>query len=319
MKRTLFFLLLALIGNAATAQNKVVPIKWGDMEHWTVRQIKESKIIGGKVKTLYVLGPTDTIGVDQPKAYQPEGRTPWGISNAYANIMGVSKAANTTRPEKRGKGWCARLETQMEDVRVVGLVDIHVCVSGTLFLGQTLEPVRNINDPYSKTDMGIPFTEKPQALMIDLKTLVSDSKKVTKALGMKTGKIDGHDEPEICIFLQQRREDEKGNIYAKRIGTLRQRFPESISEWRNDYQMPIHYGDITKRSDFKPYQGLFGTKESYKALNSKGEMVTINEVAWGNAEDTPTHIMLIIKSGCYPAFCGTVGNTLWVDNVRLVY
>ena len=32
--------------------NKVVPIKWGDMEHWTVRQIKESKIIGGKVKTL---------------------------------------------------------------------------------------------------------------------------------------------------------------------------------------------------------------------------------------------------------------------------
>ena len=107
MKRTLFFLLLALIGNAATAQNKVVPIKWGDMEHWTVRQIKESKIIGGKMKTLYVLGPTDTIGVDQPKAYQPKGRTPWGISNAYANIMGVSKAANTTRPEKRGKGWCA--------------------------------------------------------------------------------------------------------------------------------------------------------------------------------------------------------------------
>ena len=63
---------------------------------------------------------------------------------------------------------CGGLNTthQMEDVRVVGLVDIHVCVSGTLFLGQTLEPVRNINDPYSKTDMGIPFMEKPQALTL---------------------------------------------------------------------------------------------------------------------------------------------------------
>lgn len=319
MKRTPLFLLIVLLSTSAKAQDKVVPLKWGDMEHWTVRHIKESKIIGGKTKTIYILGPSDTLGIDAPKAYDPKGRTQWGVSNAYANIMGVSKAACTTRPERRGNGWCARLETKMEEICVVGLVDIHACISGTLFLGQTLEPVRSVNDPYSKTNMGIPFTGKPKALMLDIKTLVSDSKKVTKASGMKTSEIDGHDEPEICVFLQQRWEDENGNIHAKRIGTLRQRFPKSTSEWKNDHQIPIHYGDITHRSDFEPYQGLFRAEESYKALNNKGKMVTINEMAWGNADDTPTHIMIIIKSGCYPAFQGTVGNTIWVDNIRLVY
>lgn len=319
MKRTLFFLLLVFFGKAATAQDKIVPIEWGDMESWTVRNIKESKIIGGKVKTLYILGPADTLDVNAPKAYKAKGGTPWGISNAYANIMGISKAVCTTRPEKRDKGWCARLETKMEDIRVIGLVNVHACITGSLFLGQTIEPIRNTNDPYSNADMGIPFKERPKALMLDLKTLVSDSKKVTKASGMKTSEINGHDEPEICVFLQQRWEDENGNIFAKRIGTLRQRFPESIAEWKNNYQIPIHYGDITGRNDFKNYQGLFGDTETYKALNSKGKMVTINEVGWGNPDDAPTHIILMIKSGSYPAFQGTVGNTLWVDNIRFVY
>ena len=42
-------------------QEKVVPFSFGDMDHWVVREIHESGIIGGNTKHLYELGPTDTI------------------------------------------------------------------------------------------------------------------------------------------------------------------------------------------------------------------------------------------------------------------
>lgn len=318
MKRIVVILLL-LIPEVLKCQEQVVPLMFGDMEQWTVRYIKESSLIGGQVKRLYILGPTDTITVDEPVVYQPEGKTIWGISNAYANIMGVAKAANTTQPERRGEGWCARLDTRMEQVRVVGLVDVKVCIAGTLFLGATIEPVRTPLDPYSKVDMGIPFTGRPKALELDLKTRVSASQKVTKALGFRTSEIDGHDEPEIYLFLQKRWEDENGNIFATRIGTARERFSSSIPEWKNGYRLYIQYGDITNSHDFTANKGLFPQGGQFKARNSKGNMVEIHEVGWGEADDTPTHIILMMTAGCYPAFYGTVGNALWVDNVSLVY
>ena len=74
---------------------------------------------------------------------------------------------------------------------------------------------------YGSINIGIPFTKRPKALMLDLKTRVSPEKKVTKALGFGTSIIDGHDEPEIYVYLQKRWEDAAGNIYAKRIATCR--------------------------------------------------------------------------------------------------
>ena len=46
---------------AAQDQGKAVPIKYGDMDRWVVRHIKESGIIGGNTKTLYEIGPNRTI------------------------------------------------------------------------------------------------------------------------------------------------------------------------------------------------------------------------------------------------------------------
>ena len=121
------------------------------------------------------------------------------------------------------------------------------------------------------------------------------------------------------MYLQKRWDDADGNIYAKRIATCRERFPKTIPDWRNDYRIPIHYGDITARSDFKKYQGLFPDGGEFKARNSKGKMVPITEVGWAAANEEPTHIILMISAGCYLAFYGAPGNSLWVDTVRFVY
>ena len=319
MKKIFILLLPVFCAISVFAEERIVPIRFGDMESWTVRYIKESSLLGGKTKTLYVLGPTDTIGCDNGNIPYKFNKTPWGISNAYANVMGVSKGATTTQPEPRGNGTCARLDTRLETVKVMGMINIQVAIAGTLFFGSVIEPVRSANDPYGSIDIGIPFTQKPKALLFDFKTRVSEKRVVTKALGMGVSTIEGHDEPEVYIYLQKRWEDKEGNIYAKRIGTARQRFPKTIPDWHNDYRLPIHYGDITKRCDFKKYQGLFPDGGQFKAKNSKGKMVYIQEVGWGTADDVPTHAILMISAGCYPAFYGALGNALWVDNLRFAY
>ena len=49
------------------------------------------------------------------------------------------------------------------------------------------------------------------------------------------------------------------------------------------------------------------------------KVVYIQEEGWADANDTPTHAILMLTSGCYNAFHGHDGNVMWVDNVALVY
>lgn len=74
---------------AIQAQEKVVPIKYGDMDQWVTRKIHESGIIGGNTKLLYELGPTKEI--DGNVAYVNQGGSPWGNSNVMAKVMGIVK------------------------------------------------------------------------------------------------------------------------------------------------------------------------------------------------------------------------------------
>lgn len=316
MKRyiNIVILLFAILG--INAQERIVPIRFGDMEHWTVRYIKESSLLGGKTKQIYVLAPTDTIRKNEPYDFR---KTCWGISNAYANVMGIAKAANTTSPERRGNGWCARLDTKIETVKVLGMLDIKVCIAGTLFLGSVNEPVRSANDPYASINMGVPFTHTPKALLLDIKAKVDARHQLVKALGLGQSIIKGHDEPEVYVFLQKRWEDKEGNIFATRVATARHRFATSIPEWKNNYRVDLNYGDITNQPYFKKYMGLFPDAGQFKAKNSKGKMVTIKEVGWASVDEKPTHVILMITGGCYPAFYGAPGNALWVDNVKWIY
>ena len=56
-------------------QEKVVPLKYGNMDHWVIRNIKESAIIGGNQKTIYAVGPNMTIHGNTP--YTNKGGSPW--------------------------------------------------------------------------------------------------------------------------------------------------------------------------------------------------------------------------------------------------
>ena len=124
---------------------------------------------------------------------------------------------------------------------------------------------------------------------------------------------------ETFVILQQRWEDENGNIFAKRVGTGRERFYKSTSGWINGHKLAIHYGDITKQPFYKSWMGLIDNNRPYYATNSKGKMVPVKEVGWADADAKPTHMMMMFSAGCGTAYEGTIDQTLWIDNVKLQY
>ena len=258
-------------------------IKFGDFDQWIVRNIKESGIIGGDTKQLYEIGP-DAVW-NENKAYTNQGGSPWATSNVMAKVCGITKTNTSVYREKRGDGYCARLETHVEKVKVMGIVNIEVLAAGSVFLGSVPEPITNTSNPMSKLAVGIPFTKRPQAISFDYKVKLSD---------------------------------EQGNVYAQRIGTMIHRFNHN-TDWVNGAKFPIKYGDITKQPGFQSYMGLISGDKTQYTRNSKGKMVPIKEVGWADAGETPTHIVLQFDSSYGGAYVGSVGTTLWLDNVHVIY
>ena len=68
-------------------QEKVVPLKYGNMDQWVTRKIHESGVIGGKTKLLYEVAPTKVIDGNEP--YVNLGGSPWANSNVMAKVMGI--------------------------------------------------------------------------------------------------------------------------------------------------------------------------------------------------------------------------------------
>lgn len=292
------------------------PVAFGDFDHWLVRKIKESFVIGGNEATVYVIAPTDTIV--STDAYVNKSKSPWSSSNVMAKVAGVVKTSVTVFPEKRGNGYSARMDTKLEKVKVLGMVNISVLASGSIFLGRTIEPIRGANDPYKNLDMGIPFTGTPDAVVFDYKAKISPDTMATRATGSGISKVKGRDRAEVVVFLQKRWEDEKGNIFAQRIGTARERFDKTVPDWKNGHRTEIHYGDITEQPYYDESMDLMEEGLFY-AMNSKGKMVPVQETCWGAKDDIPTHLIMMFSSGSLGAFTGSLGNSLWVDNVKLEY
>ena len=216
--RLLSLLSVMLFSVAVSAQHKVEMIPFGNMDQWIDRQIKESGIIGGATKNVYAIGPTATIRENKP--YKNMGGSPWATSNVMARVAGITKTNTSVFPEKRGDGFCARLDTRMESVKVLGIVDITVLAAGSIFLGDVHEPIKGTKNPQKILNSGIPFTKKPIAVQFDYKVKMSDREKRVHATGFsKITDVEGKDFPEMNLFLQKRWEDKDGNIYAKRVGT----------------------------------------------------------------------------------------------------
>lgn len=315
-KKTGILFVLFLFSIVVYGQRKEEPVAYGDMDQWTVRKITESAIIGGNTKLLYEVGPIDTIVGN--KAYKNRGGSPWANSNVMAKV-GVTKTNTSVFPEKRGDGYCARLETRIETCVVLGIVDIKVLAAGSMFLGTVHEPIKGTSNPQSKLGFGIDFTKKPSALIFDYKIKLSGQKDRIRSTGFsKESVISGMDMPEVNLFLQKRWEDADGNIYAKRIGTMVNRYNKS-TDWINNAEYPVWYGDITSHKGFKPYMNLISGENTRYTLNSKGKSVPIQEVGWGTEADEVTHVILQFTSSHGGAYIGSPGNTMWVDNVRFVY
>lgn len=315
MRKLSILLTIWLIAIHAVAE--VQPLDHGDFESWTSREVKESGIIGGKTKTIYVWGPQESYSADQLAPYPYASKTIWSSSDVFARVVGITKASLSAEPEKRDSGYCVRLGTRIERVQVLGLINVSVLVSGSLFTGETYEPIKSADDPYSNLSFGVPFTKKPKALVLDYKCKISPNNYVMRYSGISSSRIENQkDKAEIWLYLQKRWEDEKGNIHALRVGTMRHQLDKDIPTWQNQVHFDIHYGDISKTDYYKEYMHLNGP---YRTKNSKGKIVPIQEEGWGKEDDQPTHMILMLTTGNHGAFVGSEGNTLWVDNVGLEY
>ena len=302
-------------GDGVTSEN-VVPFAYGDMDNWIVREIHESGIIGGNTKWLYELGPSDTIVGNT--AFRNMGGSPWATSNVMAKVAGVVKTNTSVFPEKRGDGMCARMETRYESVKVFGLVDIEVSAAGSVFLGTVHEPIKGTKNPQAMLQSGVPFSKKPKALRFDYKVKAAPEKNRVRSTGFsRKSTVAGQDSLAVILLLQKRWEDEEGNVYSKRVGTMVQRYTESTPDWVNDATYPILYGNITSKPEYKPYMRI-QVEERY-TLNSKGKSVPIQEVGWAEPGEAPTHMVLQFTSSHGGAYIGSPGNTFWIDNVELIY
>ena len=316
---TLLMAFILFTVNAYAQQSVVDAINgYGTFDSWSMRQVKESGLIGGATKTLYEFyGNQETVFTGKTPFTAPEGYL-WRTNNVLAIVAGVVKTNNTIFPEERGNGYCARIETHIEEVKALGVINMDVTCQGALLLGVLPEPITTTKDPMAKVFYGIPFTGMPKAVVMDIKADVGHE--VIRATGFSKLKPMGYpDSAEITVMLQKRWEDEDGVVHALRVGTAIWRISEDIPEWMNGYELKIHYGDITGEPFYEEYMGLKNDPESaFHAPNSNGRNVIIQEDGWAEPGTQPTHLVINIISSCGKAFYGGVGNTLWVDNVRIV-
>ena len=309
---TIVCLLACLIASAQRYEK----VPFGDFEHWAVRYITESQIIGGQEKTLYVVGPTDTIRGNEAYNYKS---TIWSSSNAFAKVAGVVKTSTNVTPDKGPNGKCVKLATQFASCKVAGLINIKVLAAGSIYWGKMLEPITGVSDPYAFMDWGIPFTKRPKALVLNYKATIPNTGKLVKGTTFRTTEFNGYDPAEILFILQNRWEDEKGNIHAKRVGTAVYHIDQTTKGWIKNFRIPVIYGDARKSKDYQSFMNLVSGDKTMYALNSKGKKKPILEEAWADANCPVTHAIMMITSGSQGAFVGALGNVLWVDELRLEY
>lgn len=322
MNKIIVSVLLSMFFIAANAQREEL-IPFADFEQWLEREVKESGIIGGKTKVLYEVAPNgrwNKANGKQNKAYVNQGGSPWATSNVYARVSGISKSNTSVYKDRHANGYCAKLITKEESVKVLGIVNISVLASGSIFTGEMLEPVTGTDNPMAKMSLGIPFSGRPKAIKLDYRVkLTGDPNRIRKTGFSKVDVVPGKDMPEMIVILQQRTEDVQGNITAKRVGTIVHRFSASTNGWLSGQSFSINYGDITGEPYFTKNMGLLRGDSTLYARNSKGNVVPINEDAWASADAVPTHAIVKFDSSTGGAYTGSIGTTLWLDNIRWEY
>lgn len=175
----------------------------GNFESWSSQSIKESGIIGGNTVTLMHIG------------------RPWGSSNVWAKVSGVTKTnVSVYRDTHPGHGHCAKLYTHIVEAKVLGIINIKVLAAGSIFLGSTLQPITDTKNPMAKLNAGLRFTKRPKAIVFDYKTHIVKGNRIRQNGITRGATVAGQDMADCILYLQKRWEDARGNIYAKRVGTM---------------------------------------------------------------------------------------------------
>ena len=159
MKKILLPCLLAAAGLLnASGQEREEMLNCGDMDRWLTRDVKESLVIGGNHKILHEVGPEKVIEGDEPLIFNAS--SPWRTSNVMAKVSGVTKCSTSVFPEVRGHGKCVRMETLVERVKVLGLININVLAAGSIFLGDMKEPITGTKEGPKAMNWGIKFNKR---------------------------------------------------------------------------------------------------------------------------------------------------------------
>ncbi len=310
------------IGKTAFSQSKLSPyvnnqgqLNYSSLDNWYYRKLKESVLLSGNTIELYGVGKVDAKA-DLFDINLKDPASPWGTTNVYAKM--VLDVGNTrVIPEKRDNGYCCRLETKIRKDNIAGF-KVDVLLSGTLFVGELIEPVHGIKDPIKNVSQGISYTGMPKAIKFDYKYNVGLTR-VKATTSVST--VAGADKAEFCIILQKRWEDGDGNVFATRIGGARQFYTGTQSLWINGATYPVTYGDPTHLPQYDPKtMGLIPSVGEVYVKNSKGKMVPLVETGWGKPGDSPTHMILYFTSSYQGVeYMGSTESVFWVDNIELVY
>jgi hypothetical protein len=290
-------------------------LNYSSFDLWYSRKVQESVLLSGKTIELYGIGKVDPrADLFDTKLKDPQ--SPWGTTNIYSKM--VLDLGNTrVFPEKRGNGYCCRLETAIRKDNIAGL-KVEVLIAGTLFVGDLIEPVKGLKDPLKNVNQGIPFRQKPKAVKFDYKHRIG-TQRVNAVY--TTQPVGGPEKAEFCMILQKRWEDQNGNVFASRIGGARQFFTGTVSQWINGAIFQITYGDITHLPEYDAKtMGLIPESGEVYVKNSHGKMVPLIEKAWGKPTDEPTHLILYFTSSYEGVkYIGSPGTVFWVDNFEFVY
>ncbi len=321
MKRIVLPALLCLSTLTTQAQREE-PIPFGDFEQWMKRDIKESAIIGGATRTIYEIAPFahwNKANGRQNRPYRNQGGSPWATSNVYARVSGINKASVSTFPDTHGKGRCVKLETLIAKVKALGVINISVLASGSIFTGEMLEPITDTDNPMSKMDIGMRFTGRPQSIKFDYRVKLTGKPNRIRQAAFSKSVVPGKDMPEMIVILQRRSEDAQGNLTAQRVATLVYQFDRNTGGWVEGGTFDLHYGNISHEPFFTKTWALRHGETAFYARNSKGILVPIEEKSWAAENTAPTHAIVKFDSSTGGAYIGTVGTTLWLDNIRWVY
>jgi hypothetical protein len=300
---------------ASSFINNLGQLNYSSLDFWYSRKVKESSLLSGKTIELYGLGKVDPNS-DFYDTTLKDPKSPWGTTNIYSKM--VFDIGNTrVFPEKRGTGYCCRLETGIRKDNFAGL-KVEVLIAGTLFLGEIIEPIKSLKDPIKNSNQGVPFDKKPKAVKFDYKYNVGKNR-VNAVYNVKP--VAGTDKAEFCLILQKRWEDKNGKVFASRIGGARQFFTGTLNNWVNGSTFPVTYGDITHLPEYDPKtMGLIPEVSEVYVKNSQNKMVPLVETGWGKPDDVPTHLILYFTSSYQGVdYTGSTETVFWVDNIEFVY